>query len=58
MSKRWYEHWLLKAARYERNNQKKSAVSCLNKAEKHTTDSDELKYLNLWRDRLRGEIQS
>lgn len=53
---RWYDHWLHKASRMERGGAMNQAVACLNKAESHTDDPEELRYLILWRDRLKEVI--
>jgi hypothetical protein len=49
---RWYEYWLRKASAQERSGDIIKAIISLNKAEKHTDDEDELKYLRIWRERL------
>lgn len=56
MSQRWYEHWLLKASQHERGGRIAKAVEALDKAETKTFDPDELKYLRLWRDRLKKSL--
>ncbi len=53
---RWYEHWLHKASRMERGGAMNQAVACLNKAESHTGDPEELRYLISWRNRLKEVI--
>lgn len=55
MSKRWYEHWLQEASFCERHGSIAAAIKALNKAEKHTLDEEELRYLNIWRNRLKKE---
>jgi len=54
---RWYEHWLRKASESEQTGNNKRSIECLDKAEKHTFDPDELFHLKLWRDRLRESLQ-
>lgn len=51
-SRHWYECWLQRASSYDRAGETKEAVKCLDKAERHTSDDDELRYLNIWRNRL------
>jgi hypothetical protein len=55
VSKHWYEHWLNKAAEQERTGALVQAISSLGRAEKNTYDSEELRYLNIWRNRLKKE---
>jgi hypothetical protein len=53
MNKRHYESWLQKASDHERAKRFQKCVDCLNKAEKHTDDGEEIRYLRLWRDRVK-----
>lgn len=52
MNLRWYEHWLRRASNQEVAGLIQDAIECLNRAEKHTGDPDELFHLRLWRQRL------
>jgi len=53
MKNRWYQHWLKKAADQERTGDLTGALLALFNADPHTEDEDELKYLRIWRDRLK-----
>ena len=51
----WYIHYLSQASEAERAGDKKMAATFLEKARKHTRDSDEIAHLDLWLNRLKKE---